>query len=80
MDAYFVRVYTLKDGSKVIPDCSYALYEQAEEDLGSFRPNPAASKNEEPEFDLSEVSFVQIEKRYSPTPIWYTGESEARQA
>ncbi len=80
MDAYFVRVYTMKDGRKVIPNCSYALYEQAEGDLGSFRLDLAASKDEEPAFDLSEVSYVQIEKRYTPTPIWYNGESEAAAA
>lgn len=71
MDAYFVRVYTMKDGSKIVPNAIYALSEQAEAELGIFCPTAPATKDEEPELDLSEVAFVQIEKRYSPTPIWF---------
>lgn len=71
MDAYFVRVYTLRDGSKVTAPGMYALYEQAEADLGLFCPEAGV-------VDLSEVSYVTIEKRFSPTPIWHIEGSEAR--
>lgn len=71
MDAYFVRVYMLKDGTRVEANVIYALSEQAEADLGIFCPTAPTTKDKEPELDLSEVSFVQIEKRYSPTSIWF---------
>ncbi len=64
MDAYFVRVYTLKDGSKIEPDAVYAQYEQAEAALDLF--NPGGEGHD----DMADVSYVQIEKRYSPRPFW----------
>lgn len=64
MDEYFVRVYTMRDGSKKEVYAAYARYEHAVEDLQCFNPSGEGID------DLQDVSYVQIEKRFSPRPFW----------
>lgn len=63
MYPYFVRVYTMRDGSKHEVSAVYASYEHAKTDLGKFNPSGKGVD------DMVNVDYVQIEKRYSPTPI-----------
>lgn len=58
MEEYFVRVYTMNDGTKRVPNAVYAKYEQALADLSAFN-------------HMQNVSYVQVEKRFSPTPITF---------
>lgn len=64
MNEYFVRVYTMKDGTKQEPSAIYEKYDQAVADLSCFNPSGAGVD------DMQNVSYVQVEKRFSPTPIW----------
>lgn len=64
MDEYFVRVYTMKDGSKVEPQAIYATYQQAVSALPTFNPSGEGVDA------MQNVSYVQVEKRFAPTPIW----------
>jgi len=68
VDEYFVRVYTMKDGTKKEPNAVYAKYEQALVDLSAFNPSGADVE------DMQNVSYVQVEKRFSPTSIWHDGD------
>ncbi len=64
MDEFFVRVYTMKDGSKKEPNAIYTTYPQAVADLDKFNLSGVDVD------DMQNVSYAQVEKRFSPTPIW----------
>lgn len=64
MDEYYVRVYTMRDGSEAEPNAVYAKYEQAVAELHCFNPSGEGVD------DFQNVSYVQIEKRFSPRPFW----------
>jgi hypothetical protein len=64
MDTYFVRVYMMTDGSKHESAAIYETYDQAVEAIARFNPSGEGVD------DLSNVSYVQVEKRFSPTPVW----------
>jgi len=54
----------MEEGTKQEPKAVYAKYEQAVEDLGKFNPSGVGID------DMQNVSYGQVEKRFSPTPIW----------
>ena len=64
MDAYFVRVYTMRDGSKHEVYVGYRTYEEAMVDLNRFNPSGEGVD------DMENVLYAQVEKRFSPTPYW----------
>ncbi|WP_062306638.1 hypothetical protein [Alicyclobacillus sendaiensis] len=70
MDAYYVRIYTLQNGEQIEAPVVHQCYEQAEADLDKFRLHP--------EFDLSQVAHIRIEKRYCPRPFWVSDVTESK--
>lgn len=66
MEACFIRVYHMKDGTKIEMDSSpYLTYEEAHAKLWHFHPT-----HEQGVDDMANVDYVTIEKRFSPTPYW----------
>lgn len=70
MDVFFVRIYTMADGSKNEVPTIYQSYEQAQADLLKFNPSLCLNCGCNKGMDMALVSYVSIEKRFSPTPIW----------
>ena len=60
---YFVRVYTMMDGTEREVSVRYPTYEQAEADLGKFNPSQCIVCGNGGD-DLSLVRYASIEKRY----------------
>ncbi|GLG01801.1 hypothetical protein Alches_18410 [Alicyclobacillus hesperidum subsp. aegles] len=69
MDAYYVRVYVLRDGSQVVAPGMYETEEQAANDLNKFNPSRRIVCGAGAD-DLLHAVYAKVEKRYSPTPIW----------
>lgn len=66
MGACFIRVYHMKDGSKVEMICSpYSTYQEAHEKLWHFHPSQEQGAD-----NMANVDYITIEKRFSPTPYW----------
>lgn len=66
MQSYFIRIYHMKDGSKIeMSNSRFQTRELAHQGLWGFHPT-----HEEGADDMANVAYITIEERYTPTPFW----------